>query len=77
MVLTDMVMPGMSGKELIRRLSKSCPQIRVIWMSGYTDITFDSTDEMLGAEFMQKPFKPLDLLKRIRQVLDAAPVNRQ
>jgi nitrogen-specific signal transduction histidine kinase/CheY-like chemotaxis protein len=72
LLLTDIMMPGMSGRELADRLVAQRPATRVIYMSGYTE-------EELGRhgvageerEFLQKPFTPLELLEKVRAVLDA------
>ncbi len=73
MVITDVVMPGMSGKELAERLRAIDPKIKVLYMSGYTgDIIAyrDVLEEM--PNFIQKPFARNALLKRVRQVLDGS-----
>ncbi len=72
LLLTDAVMPRMNGRELAERVTASRPQIRVLFASGYTDdptlLHGIATDELL---FIQKPFTSLDLLLRVRSVLDA------
>jgi CheY-like chemotaxis protein len=71
MVLTDVVMPQVSGLELGRQLNVRNPALKVLYMSGYRD-------NVIGAEpvrpFLQKPFTPDVLLAKIREVLDAEPV---
>jgi CheY-like chemotaxis protein len=73
LVLTDIVMPEMSGRELVDALHTDRPGLRVLYMSGYTD------DEILrrglkdpGMSFIQKPFTAENLAMQVRKVLDAA-----
>jgi two-component system, cell cycle sensor histidine kinase and response regulator CckA len=71
-LLTDVMMPGVGGKELVRRLHELRPDTRVIMMSGYTDDA-DLRAE-LGASkftFLQKPFAARQVLTAVREVLDA------
>jgi PAS domain S-box-containing protein len=71
LLLTDVVMRGMSGKELANRLLTTRPDTRVLFMSGYTDeaiVHHGVLDE--GTEFLQKPFTRDVLMQRVRQVLD-------
>lgn len=72
LVLTDVVMPKMSGQELVHRLERLSPRLRVLYMSGYTDDAVVLRG-VLGASthFIAKPFSAPDLLERVRQVLDA------
>ncbi len=71
LVLTDIVMPKMSGPELGKRLRSSRPEIKLLYMSGYTDDTI-IRHGMLDptTAFLQKPFTPEDLLRKVRDVLD-------
>jgi len=72
MLLTDVVMPNMNGRELARRALRSRPQMKVIFMSGYAEDAIVHQG-VLDADmhFLQKPFRPSELSKRIREVLDA------
>jgi two-component system, cell cycle sensor histidine kinase and response regulator CckA len=70
-VITDVVMPGMNGRELVERLLEANPGLGCLFMSGYTD------DEILRrgvsrgeAAFLQKPFTPDQLAQSLRSVLD-------
>lgn len=73
-LLTDMVMPGMGGKELADKLKSICPDIRVLFTSGYTEnMTIHSGHFKMGEAFLQKPFSPRALTYKIREVLDRQP----
>jgi DNA-binding NtrC family response regulator len=74
LVLTDMVMPRMSGLELARRVATLKPEARVVFMSGYSDQAMvDEGTLPPGTPFLQKPFTLDDLMLTIRRALDAAP----
>ena len=70
LLLTDMVMPGISGRDLATRISARRRDIRVLYMSGYTDnvITAGGMLEK-GLAFLQKPFSPAVLTQKVREVL--------
>ena len=72
LLLTDLIMPGPSGVELADRLRIDRPDLHVLYMSGYTDNAI-VRNGMLGesAAFLQKPFTPEELLRKLRQVLDS------
>jgi signal transduction histidine kinase len=71
LLLTDVVMPQMSGPELVTRLAQSRPQMRVLCMSGYTDDSI-VRHGVLQAEiaYLQKPITPQTLTRKVRDVLD-------
>jgi PAS domain S-box-containing protein len=71
-VLTDVVMPRMSGKVLAAQLAVLRPTIKVVYMSGYTDnALFHQGQLEAEVEFLHKPFTPLALARIVRKVLDA------
>jgi two-component system, cell cycle sensor histidine kinase and response regulator CckA len=73
LVLTDVVMPSMSGRELVRKLTAKYPHLRVLYMSGYTDNVIASGGVLEpGLAFLQKPFTPAALAQKVREVLDAS-----
>ena len=76
LLLTDLVMNDLGGRELAEHIRSSRPDINVLYMSGYTE------DEIVRrgvrdsrSEFLQKPFSPDALAEKVRQVLDAGPSN--
>jgi len=71
LLLTDVVMPGLNGRELASRLADLRPDARVIFMSGYTDdaVTRHGVLEP-GSAYVQKPFTPDAIARRVREVLD-------
>jgi len=71
LILTDVIMPQMSGKQFIQSLDEMNPETRVLFMSGYTDSAIDHHGILdPDTKFIQKPFTPVDLLKKVREVLD-------
>jgi len=71
LLLTDVMMPGMSGVELANQLAGSRPELRVLYMSGYQRSS-DGGESLLpgGAKLLEKPFKPDALLRTVRSELD-------
>jgi PAS domain S-box-containing protein len=72
LMLTDVVMPGMSGHDLAEQLTARRPGIRVLYMSGYPGDAIVQHGELpAGSAFLQKPFSPDGLARKVRDVLDA------
>jgi CheY-like chemotaxis protein len=69
LLLTDVVMPGMSGPKLAERLRSMRPHIRVLFTSGYTDATFPGQSADPSMEFMQKPFTIVSLGRKVHDAL--------
>ncbi len=72
LLMTDVVLPGLNGREVARRLEATRPGIRVLYLSGYTDdaIVHHGVLEP-GVAFLQKPFSPTVLGRKVREVLDS------
>lgn len=71
LMLTDVVMPGISGKELADKLNQQIPGLKVVFMSGYTDDIITKQGVLIEKfEYVQKPFSPHYLVHKIREVLD-------
>src|ERR1019366_1401637 len=75
LLLSDVVMPGMNGRELAAHVSKLLPDLRVLYMSGYTEnaVGQDGTLDA-GINLLQKPFSLPALKDRVREVLDSEPI---
>ena len=74
LVLTDVLMPGMKGRELVGRLTSMRPDLKVLYMSAYTeDAAINIGVLNPGTEFIEKPFSPDDLAAKVRDVLTRTP----
>jgi two-component system, cell cycle sensor histidine kinase and response regulator CckA len=72
LLLTDVVMPGMSGKDLSDRLRASAPGLPVLFVSGYTDNVMDRYGlDAAGDSLLHKPFNAQQLLSAVQDVLGA------
>jgi signal transduction histidine kinase len=77
-LLTDVIMPKMNGRELAARLLKTRPQMKVLYVSGYADgIVRAGVHEPLeeGLAFLQKPCTRSQIVRKVREILDSQPVN--
>jgi CheY-like chemotaxis protein len=73
LLITDVVMPGMNGRELADRLTAMNPDAAVLFVSGYTGGALVEHGALRdGTNFLQKPFSPQHLVERVREVLDGA-----
>jgi CheY-like chemotaxis protein len=71
LLVTDVVMPGMDGRTLASHLESVCPQLKLLYTSGYPASVIASQSSLdEGLAFLQKPFAVTDLLRKVRQVLD-------
>jgi len=78
LLLTDVIMPGMAGKDMIERISGRFPQIRVLYMSGYTDDIIAHRGLLEKSMFfIQKPFSVIALASKVREVLDGQYKKRK
>ncbi len=75
LLLSDVVMPGISGHELARSLFALCPDVRIVLMSGYIDQLSAPELCTFRKEYLAKPFSISTLLKRIREALDHDPID--
>jgi two-component system cell cycle sensor histidine kinase/response regulator CckA len=74
LVLTDVVMPGMTGPQMVERLWSAQPAMKVIFMSGYSHqvLTHETLGDETRSAFIEKPFTAHDLQRTVRELLDAA-----
>jgi DNA-binding NtrC family response regulator len=72
LLLTDVVMPGMSGPKLAEQLTAAFPELRVLFMSGYPGTAIVHGGSLgPGVAYVEKPFTPMLLLEKVRQALKA------
>jgi CheY-like chemotaxis protein len=71
LLISDLVMPGVSGKALAEQLQAARPGVKVLFISGYTDHIISHHGILeAGVHFLQKPFLPIKLARKVREVLD-------
>jgi CheY-like chemotaxis protein len=76
LLMTDVVMPLMGGRDLVRHLTVSQPDLKILYMSGYTDDAIINQGVFRsGTGFLQKPFSTEGLLNKVREVLDDAAAS--
>jgi CheY-like chemotaxis protein len=76
-LVTDVIMPGSSGPKLFERLVRQCPDLKVLYLSGYTDETIVHQGELdADVDFLQKPFTADALNHRVRNILGEVPPER-
>jgi len=74
LLLTDVIMPGMNGRELAQRIAEIRPNVKILYMSGYTENVIGHNGMLdAGVRLLQKPFNLRDLKSKVREVLDATP----
>jgi two-component system, cell cycle sensor histidine kinase and response regulator CckA len=78
LLLTDVIMPGINGRELAQRISEIRPQTKILYMSGYTENVIGHNGTLdAGVSLLQKPFTLRELKSRVREVLDSTPVTSE
>lgn len=77
LLLTDVVMPVLNGRELAERVVKRRPSIRVLYMSGYNEVMNQRRPPGESVDLLQKPFSAKVLLQRVRQALEAPPSRKK
>ena len=74
LLLTDVIMPGMNGRELAQRIAEIRPNVKILYMSGYTENVIGHNGMLdAGIRLLQKPFNLRDLKSMVREVLDTIP----
>jgi len=75
LVLTDVVMPGMNGTEMVERILQRRPNVKVIYMSGYAEEIFHRDGSATPTHLLQKPFSAEELICTVREVLGLCPTS--
>jgi CheY-like chemotaxis protein len=73
LVISDVVMPGLSGPAMVQRLRAKMPDLKVLFLSGYADDFLRANGITDGVEFLQKPVPPDVLLKKVNELLHVTP----
>ena len=71
MLMTDVVMPGMSGRELAGKMVAIRPDLKVLFTSGYTEDTSDHHGAIPSSHYLAKPYHVAELTRKVREILDA------
>jgi PAS domain S-box-containing protein len=78
LLVTDVVLPHMSGPHLAERLARDRPELRVLFVSGYADELISRSGlQEAGSAFLEKPFSPARLARKVREVLDTDAADRR
>lgn len=73
LVVTDIVMPQMNGKELAQQCRGERPDVGILYMSGYLDSQLNTEEDLSGnTDFIAKPFRPAELLQKIEELIEQA-----
>jgi PAS domain S-box-containing protein len=74
LLLADVIMPQMGGRQLMRMLMRARPEMKVVFMSGYSEASMVRADLVdNNTSFLAKPFAPIDLIMKLREALDSRP----
>ena len=76
LVLADIIMPRMGGAELAERLKKERPELKVLFMSGYSEHAGEETGQIPPQAILSKPFSIATLISRVREVLGRSPLKK-
>ena len=76
MLVTDVIMPGMNGPALAKQVRELRPEIKILYMTGYSGEFVRSDMLIPGVSFIQKPFTPADLRRKIRKMLNDKPATK-
>jgi two-component system, cell cycle sensor histidine kinase and response regulator CckA len=77
LLLTDVAMPGMNGRELAERLHASQPRMKVLYVSGYSAEVFGAEAEVPPSGYLGKPFAPGELVARVQEILGRSDQRRR
>jgi two-component system, cell cycle sensor histidine kinase and response regulator CckA len=71
LMVTDVIMPGVTGRKAAEMITQARPDMKVLYMSGYTDDAILRHGVLRSAAFLQKPFTPDALCRKVRELLNA------
>jgi CheY-like chemotaxis protein len=76
LMISDVIMPEMDGRELARQMKARCPCMRILFISGFTEHGLAQQGELdPDADFLAKPFQLGELARKVREILDRPPVG--